>query len=315
MNHKLFLFFILIFTSASLYSQLDQRSKLRKNQDKEQAISLLGQPLLKPDYPPETRAKLEADYQLALKNFRARPNDPETHIWLGRRLAYLGDYQKAIRTFSDGVYYFPDDPRFLRHRGHRYISTRKFELALDDFERAAKMIEGTEDQVEPDGAPNPAGIPVSSLHSNIWYHLGLTQYLLGDFQGAFQSYQRCYEESDNNDKIVSSGYWLYIISKRLGNADFTENLLADIGKNMKLLENFAYQEMLMFYKSGKTPEDYGLNLEEIMKDPTRAYGLAMYYYLNDNREEAFRIFEDIIKLPSWASFGYIAAESELARVK
>ena len=84
---------------------------------------------------------------------------------------------------------------------------------------------------------------------------------------------------------------------------------------MDLIENFAYHEMLMFYKSGLTPAEHGLDLDEIMKDPTRAYGLGMYYYLNDNKEEAFRVFEEIIKLPSWASFGYIAAESELARIK
>ena len=252
---KYLLFFILILSGASLSAQLEQRSKLKKDQDKEQAVSLLGKPLLKPDLPTETRAKLEADYRIALKNFRDRPGDPETHIWLGSRLAYLGDYQKAIRTFSDGAYYFPDDPRFPRHRGHRYITTRKLGLALEDVKLAAKMIEGTKDQVEPDGAPNPSGIPVSSLHSNIWYHLGLTQYLLGDYKGAFSSYERCFNESDNEDKKVSSGYWLYIISKRLKKDEYAGELLVHFNKDIKLVENFAYLEMLMIYKSGKSPEE------------------------------------------------------------
>ena len=35
------------------------------------------------------------------------------------------------------------------------------------------MIAGKEDSIEPDGMPNPQNIPVSSLHTNIWYHLGL----------------------------------------------------------------------------------------------------------------------------------------------
>ena len=62
-----------------------------------------------------------------------------------------------------------------RHRGHRYVSIREFDRAIADLEYAATLIEGTEDEIEPDGMPNAMNIPVSSLHSNIWYHLGLAR--------------------------------------------------------------------------------------------------------------------------------------------
>ena len=46
-----------------------------------------------------------------------------------------------------------------------------------------KLVAAKPDEVEPDGAPNARGIPRSTLQSNIWYHLGLAQYLAGDFDG------------------------------------------------------------------------------------------------------------------------------------
>ncbi len=76
-----------------------------------------------------------------------------------------------------------------RHRGHRYITLREFDKAIADFNKAVELIEGTDDIVEPDGAPNAAGIPTSTLHTNIWYHLGLAHYLKGDFAAALLAYE------------------------------------------------------------------------------------------------------------------------------
>ena len=59
-----------------------------------------------------------------------------------------------------------------RHRGHRYITVAQFDRAIADFEKAVALIKGTPDEIEPDGAPNPTGKPRSTLHFNIWYHLG-----------------------------------------------------------------------------------------------------------------------------------------------
>ena len=317
-NRAISTLLMLALSFSILYSQGTQKSgQSGKIPEKEQAISLLGELLYKPVINEEAINSLSGKYNRALDDFRSHPENPETHIWLGRRLAYMGEYIKAIRVFSDGIYYFPDDPRFYRHRGHRYITLRKLDLALADFQKATVLIKGKKDKIEPDGAPNAAGIPVSSINSNIWYHLGLTQYLMGDFKEAFESYLICYEESDNNDKKVSSGYWLYLIGRRLGKDQYCMDLLDKMDKDMKLIENFAYHEMLMFYKSGLSPEDYGLDIAEIMTDPTRAYGLGIWYFLEGNNEstKAIEVFNEIIELPSWPSFGYIAAEAELARLK
>ena len=87
----------------------------------------------------------------------------------------------------------PNEPRLYRHRGHRYITIRKFDLAIADLRKASQLIAGKPDEIEPDGAPNKAGIPRSTLQSNIWYHLGLAQYLAGDFERGARELPRGHE--------------------------------------------------------------------------------------------------------------------------
>ena len=178
-----------------------------------QAISLLGEELRAPSDVPQAvldnLAKARADYD-------ADPEDADNIIWLGRRIGYTGDYREAIRVFSEGIDKFPQDARMYRHRGHRYISVREFDRAIADLEYASTLIEGTEDETEPDGAPNPAGIPVSTLHSNIRYHLGLAYYLKGDLENALRVYERALAETPNDDMRVATTHWTYMTLRLLG---------------------------------------------------------------------------------------------------
>jgi tetratricopeptide (TPR) repeat protein len=169
-----------------------------------EAISLLGDTLRRPAFADSTRARLRADLVraesalaatlAAARAGGAAPRDVhDAYIWVGRRQAYLGQYRDAITTYSEGIA-APEgqyNPRLFRHRGHRYITTRRLDSASADFERAATLIEGQPDEVEPDGAPNALGIPTSTLQFNIWYHLGLVRYLRGDWLGALDAYERC----------------------------------------------------------------------------------------------------------------------------
>jgi tetratricopeptide (TPR) repeat protein len=115
----------------------------------------------------EGRKTQEAKLAEARNTLTKNPNDPDAMIWVGRRLGYLGAYKEAIRVFSEGAARFPKDARFLRHRGHRYITLRCFDDAIRDFEAAAKLVKGQPDEIEPDGLPNAMNIPTSTLQSNI----------------------------------------------------------------------------------------------------------------------------------------------------
>src|SRR5439155_9844842 len=145
-----------------------------------EAISLLGKPLTSPPLAPDVQKKREEELAQAQRDFDANPDSADAIIWLGRRTAYLGRYREAIGIFSEGIRKHPDDARMYRHRGHRYITVRRFRDAVKDLEFAALLIRGKPDEVEPDGQPNARNIPLGSLQSNIFYHLGLAYYLSGD---------------------------------------------------------------------------------------------------------------------------------------
>jgi tetratricopeptide (TPR) repeat protein len=92
---------------------------------------------IEPQLPVQVRQQYEAKLIDARINL-ASENSADNLIWLGRRTAYLGRYKEAIEILSTGVEAFHEDARFFRHRGHRYITIRCFDLAIDDLKRAAQ---------------------------------------------------------------------------------------------------------------------------------------------------------------------------------
>jgi Tol biopolymer transport system component/tetratricopeptide (TPR) repeat protein len=291
----------------------------RKNQgtlpEGAQALSLLGEVLWAPRLSPEVRQRLQADLTAAEAVLEADPGDADALIWVGRRHAYLGDYRSAIDFFTRGIELHPDDARFFRHRGHRYLSVRELDNAIRDFERAAELMEGTPDAVEPDGAPNALGIPIGTLHHNVWYHLGLTRYVQGDFDGALRAYEKCRDVSTNNDAMVSCAYWLYLINRRLGNDSAAERIAADIPPDLELIENFAYYRLLLLYNGTLSEADLlgSDGGEDTPAGSAIHYGVAAWHLLNGDEARADQLFSRILESESWAPFGYLAAEAEVAR--
>ena len=259
----------------------------------------------------EPSEKMLSQYMEAKKTYEANPDDVDAIIWHGRRTAYLGRYDDAISIYSEGIAKFPDEPRLYRHRGHRYISIRKFDKAIVDFEKAAELIQDTENEIEPDGMPNAQNIPVSTLHGNIWYHLGLAYYLKHDYEKAYDAYLKCRASGKLPDNIVSSTHWLYMIQRRLGNSELASEMLEPISSEMDVIENQSYHDLCKLHK-GLIPIDS--LLQTGTGSPSNdgvSYGVANWYFYNDKKDKAKEIMLDLIESPSWSSFGYIAAESDL----
>ena len=293
-----------------LEQHLEAGPKPGSPQKQPEATSFLGEPL----YPPAPSAEALTKYEEAKRIWEASPIDPDAIIWYGRRTAYLGLYRDAIRIYSDGIELHPEDPRLYRHRGHRFISTRQLEKAIADFEYAAALIEGTDDEVEPDGLPNALGIPVSTLHSNIWYHLGLAYYLGGDYERALQAYEERAASAANNDMMVSTAHWRYMTLRRLGRDEEAEAILESITIDMEIIENQAYHRLCLFYKGELGEAD----LVEEGSSPANAaiaYGIANWHLAEGDTERGTELLEEIVAKDGWAAFGFIAAEADLARAK
>jgi len=122
----------------------------------------------------------EANLRSAEKKYKADSANDEHIIWYGRRLAYLGKYKEAIDIYTKGIALYPNNARFYRHRGHRYITLRCYDNAIADLKKAAELTHDQVDEIEADGIPNEKNIPTSTLQTNIYYHLGLAYYLKGD---------------------------------------------------------------------------------------------------------------------------------------
>jgi len=280
-----------------------------------EAFSLLGEPLVPAPLPPEVRADRLGKLAEAEAQLDESPEDADALIWLGRRLGYMGRYREAVAVFTRGAALYPKDARFLRHRGHRFLTLRRLDLAERDLARAAELVRGQPDRVEPDGLPNALGTPTSTLQSNIWYHLGLARYVQGDFEGALEAYRECLAVSTNTDMLVATSHWLWMTLDRLGRTDEAARVLRPIHAGLEVIENRDYQRLLLLYRGD-------LSADQVMADAgppgsigfaTIGYGVANWLRSNGREAEATALFERIVAGGQWASFGHLAAEAELAR--
>jgi hypothetical protein len=307
MKHALKRIFPVLLISACATSTPDIAS-ISAQGDRVEATSLLGEPLRSP----APSAAAVAAYEAAKSAYLAEPDDADKLIWYGRRAAYLGNYQDAITIFSEGMRRHPQDARMLRHRGHRYISTRQFDKAVGDFEKAYALIQGTDDTIEPDGLPNALNIPLTSLHGNIRYHLGLAYYLQQDWESARRIFAEDLGYADNDDGIVASSHWLYMILRRMGRDADAARVLERISENMTIIENTAYHEACLIYKGLRSADE---SLPADVANPGLAglvYGIANWYLYNGDEQRAYEIMNRLVDGTGWASFGYIAAEADLA---
>ena len=266
---------------------------------------------------PARRDALLADLYAAYAAHAADPDNEDGLIWLGRRLAYLGRYRDAVAVYTEGLARHPDSVKLLRHRGHRSITLLRFDDAVADLSRAAQLIEGTPDEVEPDGAPNASGLPRSTLHSNIDYHLGLAHFLRGEWAAARAAYERGYEASRvNDDMLVATSWCLYLTLGISGERELADAVLLPIRGNMDVLENHAYHDLLLMARGERTAEQVLEGVEPgSLEYATRGYGLSWLLRWQGRRfEEAAELLLTIVESDAWPSFGAIAAEVELGRI-
>ena len=304
----------LIFTA--LFCLLSCGQKEKEYQLREfQAISLLGDSLKIPQRSESQLGSLMSNLNEAKANFEAEPSEMN-YIWLGRRYAYLSDYLKAIEVFTEGLENYPNSHKLFRHRGHRYVSLRQFDKAIQDFKKAHELMPKNVMDIEPDGAPNKLNIPLSNTQFNILYHYGLAHYLKGEFDLAEDIYKECMDYSDNPDLVVATADWLYMTLKRQGKNEEATELLESITADMEIIENDSYLKRLLMYK-GEMP------VEELFKTDnddvalslaTQGYGVANWYLYNGDTAKAKEILDQVLAGTSWAAFGYIAAEADMERL-
>ncbi|HEY5690787.1 MAG TPA: tetratricopeptide repeat protein [Cyclobacteriaceae bacterium] len=278
-----------------------------------EAISFLGEPLFAPVVSDSIIHKSDNIIN-SIKSKKALTEDD--YLSIGLELVNTGRYRDAIGNYNDGLTLYPESFKLLRHRGHRYITTRQLDNALSDLTKAAALIEGEPAVTEYDQNGEMTG----TYQHWIWYHIGLCYYLNHAYIQAVPAYEKCLAESRSNKNLAGASDWLYNTYMRLGEKEKATNLLDAISPSMKTDRDHPYFRRIMLYKGVITPEelvDVDQNpIKASVSDITKMYGLANWYAYQGDTKKAKILYQKIVQSENgWPGFAFAAAEKELASTR
>lgn len=276
-----------------------------------EGVSLLGSPLRPPPMP-------EAPVKQALAALEASPGDAELRLAAGAALATAWRFREAIDVYSRGVGQHPDDARFLRFRGHRHLTLRRFEDGRKDLDRAALM---------------------DSTNFDIVYHQGLAHYLLGHYGRAADAYGKCINFADNAalrakeargeyrkdyrscmriatdaGARVSMTDWAWRANVRAGRDAEAARLLGTIADDLTVTTNQSYLENLLLYKGRRTADEVLASASgDSVRFSTSGYSVASYLVQKGETARGWELMQRVADGPHWNGFGVIAAEVDLVK--
>ncbi|MEK7403228.1 MAG: tetratricopeptide repeat protein [Gemmatimonadota bacterium] len=223
----------------------------------------------------------------------ADPQAIQRYIALGVAQSGIRQFREAIETFTRGLARDPDNAMLLRWRGHRYLSTRQFDLAAADLERAAKL---------------------DSTIYGIWYHWGIVRFARGDFNGAAQAFVKALPIAPNGGELNGSVDWLWMSLSRAGRAAEAKALL-DRKPDTTSVKN-AYSQRIAMYR-GLTPPAQLVTPADTadVQASTLSFGLGNWYLIQGETTKARAAFEGSIAAGGWPGFGFILSEIELKRLR
>jgi tetratricopeptide (TPR) repeat protein len=223
----------------------------------------------------------------------ANPKDITRIIELGVAQSGARQFREAIETFTRGLAIEPNHALLLRWRGHRYLSVREFDRAFADLAR---------------------GAAIDSTIYGIWYHLGVVQYVRGDFAEAAASFAKALPIAPDPGELAGSTDWLWMSLSRAGHATDAKAIL-DRRPDSKPVSN-AYTRRLQLYRGEIGPDAVVTPADsDEVQIATLAYGLGNWYLVRGDTPQARTWFERSIQSGGWPGFGFIVSEVELRRLR
>jgi len=237
---------------------------------------------------PDTEAVTKARAALA-----AEPKNVARIIDLGVALSGVRQFREAIEVFTRGLEIQPDNPLLLRWRGHRYISVREFDRARADLMRGAGL------------DPSIYGI---------WFHLGVVQYLSGQFDDAAASFSKAQPIAPDANELAGSTDWLWMSLSRAGRNAEAKAVLDR--RSDTLPKDYGYTRRLQLYAGEVAPENLLTAADtDDVQIATLSYGLGNWYLIHGDQKQARACFERAVASGGWPAFGFILAEAELQRLR
>jgi tetratricopeptide (TPR) repeat protein len=223
----------------------------------------------------------------------ADPRNIDRIIQLGVAQSGARQFREAIQTFSRGLAIAPNDPLLYRWRGHRYLSVREFDRAMDDLTRGSRL---------------------DSTNYGIWYHLGIVRYARGDFTGAAEAFARAQPRAPDAGERAGATDWLWMSLSRAGRGTEAQAMLDRRPDSMPTTN--AYGQRLRLYRGQIGPDDVltAADTGDIAV-ATLSYGVGNWYLVRGETARAREWFARSIRSGGWPAFGFIMSEIELRRLR
>lgn len=236
---------------------------------------------------PDTGAIARAESALATD-----PRNVERIIQLGLAQSGVRQYREAIATFTRGLAIAPNDPLLYRWRGHRYLSVRELDRAMNDLTHGSRL---------------------DSTNYGIWYHLGIVRFARGDFTAAAAAFSRAQPIAPDSGERSGATDWLWMSLSRAGRGAEARAML-DRHPDTPPAGN-AYTQRLRLYRGEIGPDDVITAADTgDVAIATLSYGVGNWYLVRGDTARARAWFERSIRSAGWPAFGFILSEIELRRL-
>lgn len=223
----------------------------------------------------------------------ADPRNVDRLVALGVAQSGARQFREAIATFSRGLEIEGDHAMLLRWRGHRYLSTRRFDEAFDDLSR---------------------GYRVDSTNYGILYHLGIVKFVRGDFAGAAEMFGKALPRAPDAGELAGSTDWRWMALMRAGRADEAKAMLARRPDSLPVSN--AYTRRLKLYRGEIGPDEVFTPVDTAdVQVATLAFGIGNWYVVRGDTARARAWFDRSVKSGGWPGFGFILSEVELRRLQ
>jgi tetratricopeptide (TPR) repeat protein len=221
------------------------------------------------------------------------PRNVDLIIRVGVAQSGARQYREAIETFTRGLALAPDNALLYRWRGHRYLSVREFDRAMEDLTH---------------------GFALDSTMYGILYHLGIVRFARGDFAGAADAFARAQPRAPEAGELAGATDWLWMSLARAERVADANAMLARHPDSLPVAN--AYAQRLRLYRGEIAPEAVITPADtEDIAVATLSYGLGNWYLVRGDTTQARAWFERSVKSGGWPAFGFIVSEIELRRLR
>src|SRR5258708_3508936 len=203
----------------------------------------------------------------------ADPRNIDKFVALGVAESGARQFREAIETFTRGLAIAPNHPMLLRWRGHRYLSTRQMDLALDDLTR---------------------GNRIDTANYGIWYHLGIVRFARGEFAAAAECFTHAQPKAPDAGELAGSTDWLWMSLMRAGREADARAMLARHPDSLPVVN--AYAQRLKLYRGLVGPDQVFTPADTAdVQEATLSFGIGNWRLVRGDTANARIWFERSIE--------------------